>query len=263
MRIFRIRGKTLASLLFLFLGAVILAACGSNSSTAGTSTASSASATATACAQARTKIAGSGRATTGTLQSINGTTLVIATQQGKDVTLTYSSSTRFTQQSAIPATSLKEGTYVMVVGSNANSTFIATRITVTTASASASRGGGFPQFSGTPRAGFSGSNPCFKRGQFGAPGAGQPGSASNFRGLIGTVSQISSNTLTLTDTTGAIYSVAITAQTQILQTSSVTAAALKTGMALTATGTTGSNGVVSARTVTILLKLPTSTKSTS
>ncbi|MGB8344301.1 MAG: DUF5666 domain-containing protein [Ktedonobacteraceae bacterium] len=261
MRIFRIRGKTLASLLFLFLGAVILAACGSNSATAGTSTASPASATATACAQARTKIAGSVRATTGTLQSINGTTLVIATQQGKDVTLTYSSSTRFTQQSAIPATSLKEGTYVMVVGSNANSTYTATRITVTTASAS--RSGGFPQFSGTPRAGFSGSNPCFKRGQFGAPGAGQPGSASNFRGLIGTVSQISSNTLTLTDTTGAIYSVAITAQTQILQTSSVTAAALKTGMALTATGTTGSNGVVSARTVTILLKLPTSTKSTS
>lgn len=252
MRLFWIQGKILTSLLFLFLGIVVLAACGSNPSTTGSSLSSSA-ATATACA-GRTKAAG--RAATGTLQSINGTTLVIATQQAKDVTVTYSSSTRFAQESVIPATSLKEGTYVTVAGSNANNTFTATRITEVSASVTS----GFPKLSGTPGAARSaGSTPCFVR----KSGNGQPGNTSNFRGLVGTVSQVSSTSLTLTDTTGANYSVAITAQTQIVGTSSVTAAALKTGMALTVNGTTGNNGVVSARTVTILLKLPTSTKQTS
>ena len=248
MRLFWIRGKILASLLFLFLGVVVLAACGSNPSTTGSSLAPSA-ATATACA-GRAKTAG--RAATGTLQSINGTTLVIATQQGKNVTVTYSSSTSFAQESIIPATSLKEGTYVTVAGSNANNTYTATRITEVSVTS------GFPKLSGTPGAGrFSGSNPCSIQKK---SGSGQPGSTNNFRGLVGTVSQVSSNSLTLTDTSGANYSVAITAQTQIVGTSSVTAAVLKTGMALTVTGTTGGNGVVSARTVTILLKLPTSTK---
>lgn len=258
MQIFWIRGKVAAILSFFFL-VVVLAACGSNPSTSGASTTSSASATATACAQARTKATTLGRATSGTLQSINGTTLVIATQQGSNITVTYSSATRFARQSVISATSLKEGTFVTVAGSNANNTFTATRITVTTSTTSNGR---FPRFSGTPGTGrFSGSNPCFSRGQFGTPGTstGQPGSNSNFRGLIGTVSQVSSSSLTLTDTTGAAYSVTITPQTQITQTSSFTAAALKTGMALTVTGTKGSNGVINARAITILLKLPAGT----
>lgn len=257
MRIFWKHGKVAAILVFSLLGLVMLAACGSNPSTAGSST-SSASATATACAQLRAKATGIGRAATGTLQSISGTTLVISTQQGKSVTVTYSSSTRFSQQSLISATALKEGTYVMVAGSNANNTYTATRITVTNATST----GGFPRLSGTPGTGrFSGSNPCFSRRQFGTPGAGLPGnsSSSNFRGLIGTVSQVSSVGLTLTDTTGASYSVAITPQTQIVQTSSATSAALKTGIALTVTGAPGNNGVVNARAISILLKLPTGT----
>lgn len=254
MHIFRIRGKVAAILSFFSL-VVVLAACGSNPSTSGASTTSSAAATATACAQVRARVGGTGRVTAGTLQSINGDTLMIATQQGSDVTVTYSSSTRFARQSVIPTTSLKEGTFVTVAGSNANNTFTATRITVTTSTTS---NGGFPRFSGTPGTGrFSGSSPCFSRGQFGTPGTGtgQPGNNSNFRGLIGTVSQVSSSSLTLTDTAGAAYSVTITPQTQITQTSSVTAAALKTGMALTVTGTKGSNGAINARAITILLKL--------
>lgn len=244
MHIFRIRGKVAAILSFFSL-VVVLAACGSNPSTSGASTTSSAAATATACAQVRARVGGTGRVTAGTLQSINGDTLMIATQQGSDVTVTYSSSTRFARQSVIPTTSLKEGTFVTVAGSNANNTFTATRITVTTSTTS---NGGFPRFSGTPGTGrFSGSSPCFSRGQ--------PGNNSNFRGLIGTVSQVSSSSLTLTDIAGAAYSVTITPQTQITQTSSVTAAALKTGMALTVTGTKGSNGAINARAITILLKL--------
>lgn len=260
MHIFRKPGKLAAALVVSFLGIVVLAACGSNPASGGASTTSSASATATACAQVRAKTGALGRATSGMLQSINGTTLTISTPQGSDVTVTYSSATRFTQQSAIAATTLKEGTFVTVVGSNANTTFTATRITVTTATTSS---GGFPKFSGTPGTGrFSGNNPCFNRRQFGTPGTGtgQPGSSSNFRGLIGTVSQVSSTSLTLTDTTGAAYSVTITPQTQITQTSSVTATALKTGMALTVSGTKGNNGGINARAITILLKLPAGTQ---
>jgi hypothetical protein len=253
MRIFWKHSKVAAILVFSLLGLVMLAACGSNPSTAGSST-SSASATATACAQVRTRAGGTARAATGTLQSISGTTLVISTLQGKTVTVTYSSSTRFSQQSLIAATALKEGTYVTVAGANTNNTYTATRITETNITTTS----GFPRLSGTPGTGrFSGNNPCFSRRQFATPGAGQPGSSSNFRGLIGTVSQVSSTGLTLTDTTGASYSVAITPQTQIVQTSSATSAALKTGIALSVTGTPDSNGVVNARAITILLKLPT------
>src|SRR5215472_5746108 len=99
------------SLLFIALGLFILAGCGSNTSS-NTST-STASATATACAQA-TKATSAFRTTTGTLKSINGQTLVVTNQQGKDTTVTYSSSTTFTQESTIPVTNLQEGTAVRV-----------------------------------------------------------------------------------------------------------------------------------------------------
>jgi thiamine monophosphate kinase len=69
--------------------------------------------------------------------------------------------------------------------------------------------------------------------------------------------------MNITDTSGSTFSVTITSQTQVLETTSVTSAALKTGQAITVSGSPGSNGAISARAVTILLKLPTSAQTQS
>ena len=253
------RGKIGFSFIFLSLVMFLLASCGNNSSTtSGTSSTSaktSAAVTATVCAQSRFSF----KTATGTLKSISGSTFVVATQQGSNVTITYSSSTRFVRQDSVPAASLKEGTLVTVAVTSTGGTYTATRITVTTGSATGSGTGRFPGSGGTPGAGR-GNNACFNRGQFATPGTGQQGRSgtSNFSGLIGTVSQVTGNTMTITDTSGSTFSVTITPQTQVMEATSVTSTALKTDEALTVTGSPGSNGAIDARSVTILLKLPAS-----
>lgn len=242
MRIFTRKRTSPISLLLLFLAGLLLAACGSNSPTASATTA--ASATATQCARPATSL----RSATGTLKAITGATLSITNLQGNSVTVTYSSATRFIQETAVPLASLKEGTQVTVAGTNANNTYTASRITVVTGTS------GFPRLNGTPGANRTRNNPCFNRRQFGAGANG--GGSTTFRGIAGTVSQVSGNTLAITDISGANYSVAVTAQTQIVQSSVVKATALKVGQSLTIAGTAGSSGVISARSVTILLKLP-------
>ncbi|HLI71381.1 MAG TPA: DUF5666 domain-containing protein [Ktedonobacteraceae bacterium] len=241
--------------LFIFLGLFLIAGCGSNS----TSTSStSANATATACAQA-TRPATAVRTAIGTLQSINGQTLSLKNQQGKTVTVTYSSSTRFSQETTIPPSSLTEGTTVRVAVTSSGSTYTATNITVTTGTTSTGGGfgGGFPRANRTPGAGLGGrSNPCFRnRFATGTPGTGS-GTGSTFRGISGKVSQLNGDILTVTDSTGAAYTVTVTSQTQIVETKSATAAALKVGQPLTVTGTAGSNGAIKANAIIILLSLP-------
>lgn len=256
MHLHLIRKRLPKGLLFISLGLFlfVLAGCGSTSAGA-SSTSSGAAATATACVQA-TRPASAFKTATGTLKSISGQTLVITNQRGRDVNVTYMSSTRFTQESTVAASALQDGTPVRVTVSNNGGTYSAVLITVV----SGTNGGfgGFPRGNGTPGAGGR-NNPCFRGGRFGGtPGAGN----NNFRGLNGTVSQLSGNTLTITDTTGADYTVTITSQTQIVETKSVTAAALKVGEPLTAIGTANSQGTITANTVAILLSLPRRTAST-
>jgi hypothetical protein len=255
-------GKIVVGFLFLPLALFLLVGCGSNSSTttgASSTSTTSAAATAAACAQPRSSV----KTATGALSSINGSTFVVTTQKGSNVTVTYSSTTRFVREDSVSATSLKEGTFVTVAVTSTGSTYTATRITVTTGNVTGNGTGRFPGAKGTPGAGRA-NNPCFSRGQIGTPGSGQPSGSgtgtSNFRGLIGTVSQVTGNNMTITDTSGSTFSVTITPQTQVMESTSVTSAALKTGEALTVSGSPGSNGAIDARSVTILLKLPTSTQ---
>src|SRR5712671_4486562 len=87
-------GKIVVGFLILPLALFLLAGCGSNSSTttgASSTSTTSAAATATACAQPRSSF----KTATGTLSSINGSTFVVTTQKGNNVTVTYSSTTRF------------------------------------------------------------------------------------------------------------------------------------------------------------------------
>ncbi len=243
------------SALFLTFGASLLVGCGSTTSQGSTTTAS---ATATACPSV-TRTAGQSRVTTGFLISINGQSLLVTNQQGNGVTVTYSSTTRFTQESQVAASSLTEGTAVRVAVSSSNGTYNATTITVNTGGPGTRGGGVFGGGNGTPstRTGTrTANNPCFNRG-FATPGALGGTSTANFRGINGTVSQLSGNVLTITDATGASYTVNITSATQIVETKIVTAAALKVGQALTIIDTT-QQGKRIANTIAILLALPAS-----
>jgi hypothetical protein len=264
MRLSRTSRKMPVGLLFLSLSLFVLAGCGNPAkATATTTTLSLTSATATACAKAtRTVSTSSFKTTIGTLESINGQTLVLTSTQGSSATVTYSSSTHFTQEVNIPATSLQEGTAVRAAVASDGDSYDATTITVTTGTT------GFTRGTGTPGAGNGSqfrNNPCFSRGQTGTSrtGTGSGSTTSTFRGLTGTVSELSGNVLTIADSTGTSYSVNITAKTQIVETNSVKATALKVGEPLTVIGGKGSQGAIAATTIAILLSLPTQRTPTS
>lgn len=252
MRIQRLLRARPEHLLFLFVGLFVLTACGSSPSAS--TTASGAAATATACAQA-TRPATAARTAIGTLQSLNGQTLVLNNQRGSEVTVTYTSTTRFTQEVAVAATSLQEGTPVRVTVTTSGSAYTATSIIVT--SGITGGAGGFPRGNGTPgaRAGR-GNNPCFAAGRAGRGTPGTGTGANNFRGLVGKVSQLSGSTLTITDAAGSDYTVTITTRTQIVATKSASAAALKVGQALTVTGSASGQRALRANLIAILLNLP-------
>jgi hypothetical protein len=266
MRIMRQMGKAAPmSALFLALALLLLAGCGSNAT--GGSTTDVTSATATACAQA-TRPATSFRTATGVLKSISGQTLLLTNTQGTDVTVTYTGSTTFTQEIKIAASDLKEGSSVRVAVTSSGSTYTAVSVLVSTGTGTGN-GGGFGGFGGfgngtpgTRRGGGNGTpgagNPCFaNRGKNGTPGTGTGTGTSGFRGLVGTVSQVNGNVLTISDSSGASYTVTLTAQTQIIETKSATAAALKVGEPLTAVGKPGSQNTFAASSIAILLALPT------
>jgi hypothetical protein len=248
MRIYQ-AGKTGAqSALVLSFCLFLLVACGTNQASG--STPSTASTTATACTQT-TRPATAFRTTIGTLKSISGQTLVVTTVQGSSSTVTYSSSTAFTQEVKLASSDLKEGESVRVAVTSTGSTYTAVSVQVSTG-AGATKGAGFPGFSGTPgsRRG-TGTNPCFAGRRTGT-GTG----TNNFRGLIGTVSQVNGDILTITDSAGSSYTVTMDAKTQIIETKSTTAAALKVGEPLTILGKPGAQNTIAATTIAILLNLP-------
>ncbi|MGH2507025.1 MAG: DUF5666 domain-containing protein [Ktedonobacteraceae bacterium] len=243
--------------LFLSLGLFLLALAGCGStSTSTASTVSSASATATACVQV-TRPAAAFKTTTGVLKSINGQTLVVTNNKGNDVTITYSTTTRFTQANIVAAASLQEGTSVRVAVTSNNGSYSATSITVTTRANGngTGTGNGFPRGNGTPGANRGANNPCVavrRGGQNPGAGNGTGTGTPAFRGLVGTVSQLNGTTLTITETTGSSFTVTITPQTQIIETQAATATALKVGVRLTVVGGADSQGTIAANTIAIL-----------
>jgi len=235
-------GKRTPGVLLLALCLFVLAACGSN-----TTTSASPSSTSTVCTQG-TQPATALRATTGILQSISGQTLVVTNTQGKNITVTYTSSTTFSQEVKLTAADLKEGTPVRVAVTNAGGTYTAVIVTVSEDTTTGRFG--IPGSSGTPGAkGGNTNNPCLTRDRNGSSNA-------NFRGLVGTVRQVNGDLLIIADTAGTSYTVTLTAQTQIVGAKSTTAAALKAGKPLAITGKPDSNGGVTASTITLLLNLP-------
>jgi hypothetical protein len=241
MRTYQLLSRMLGSLLLLILLAVLVAGCdlpflpGSTTSTS-----------ATACPSPVPF-----QATSGTIQSINGTTLLITATNGSTVTAIYTSTTRFARQVRVTTALLQNGVFVFVaVTQNADNSYTATRISLSNAANAGSRPGG--AFGGSGRRGGNGST-CGRRGFRGGNG-GQDlaGGSGNTRGISGTVSQLKGNTLTVTDVNQADFTVTLSSTTQIIQTSQAAATSLQVGMKVNLIGLRNAQGVLTARSVTIL-----------
>ena len=187
----------------------------------------------------------------GTIQSINGTTLLITATNGYTVKAAYTSTTRFTRQASATTAALQDGTFVFVtVTQDASNTYpTATRISLLNA-APGSRpgrafGGGFGRGSGSPCGGRG------LRGGFG--GQDFAGGNANTRGIAGTISQFRGSSLTITDANQANFTVTLNSSTQIVKTSRVSASSLQVGTQVNLIGLRNAQGVITARSVMILL----------
>ncbi|GHO81667.1 hypothetical protein KSD_94380 [Ktedonobacter sp. SOSP1-85] len=194
------------------------------------------------------------RPVNGTLKSVDGNTLSVTNQQGKSVTAHLEKTTRFTQEKAVAASSLKDGVAVSaVVKQNSdNSTYTATQIVLTDRNTGAF-GNNRQQRGNNPNANCV---PARQRTPTGnGKGNGNGGVRTNANGthiLSGTVGQLNNNILTVTDTKGDDYTINLASTTNIMQISSATASDLKAGETVTVTGSTEKDGSVDAQNVSIL-----------
>jgi hypothetical protein len=239
MRVKQILGQVLAGTILL-LFTTFVAACGSSSAAAVTT--STATTTATSCfTQA-----------TGTIQGINGTTLLIAGPRGTQIHATYTSNTVFLRETTLTPAGLQEGMNVAVRAvKNSDNSYSAVQVTVRNSSTSTftPRSSTGSIRSCTPRQRSNGGN---GRGNF----TGGQGGTTSSQNLVGTVGQLNGNMLTVNDTSGADYTVQLTSATQIRTDSTATAADLQAGKAVTVVGTSDNHGGITARQVLILLRLP-------
>ena len=218
----------------LLLLAAICAGCGSSSSIGSSSSVSTATPTQANCfTQVR-----------GTIQSVNGTSLVIANQQGQKVQATYSSRTLFVQQSSATVAELQKFTgqsVTVTVAQNADNTYSAK--TVLARSANLPRSGN-RLGQGQNFRPCSGSTPGARFGR----GQNQQNQGQR-QTILGTLSQINGNSLVVTDSQGSDYTVGVTSSTRIIVQETSTISSFKGGMNVQATGQKNGSGVLTLTTL--------------
>jgi hypothetical protein len=95
---------------------------------------------------------------------------------------------------------------------------------------------------------------CFRRqGQGTGTGTGGTRGTGRLSGLRGTVDSATATNLTFDDTTGQTYSVSITPTTVIAKMATGQVSDLKNGASVMVTGTSGSSGTITARSITVQL----------
>ncbi len=212
--------------------------------------------------------AGAAPAAYGTAAAVAGNSVEVQDPATGQVTVTFSSNTGFIQTKAATVAALAVGDCVTAIGQRSTSaspaasgspavsrptSFTAASVSIEpavngscVASGFGGGGGGFTRPSGSPRP--SGS---FSRGAGGGFGGGGFGGLAN-----GKVSQLSGDTMSVlvtgrggqSDTTDQVT---LTASTTYTQTVTVSSTALKVGECVTAIGSTGSTGAVSATRITL------------
>lgn len=242
MHFYRLIKKFLMALPLIFL-AILVAACGSNS---GSTTTTASTSTSTSSASACVSFA------SGLVQSIANNTLLVATRQGKEMQVVYTSATVFMKQVAGKQSDLQEGMRVTAaITQNPDNSYTATLISLRSGSLGRSGFGAGGNGTATPGVRICGNNGrAFQGGTPGAQGGQRTGSRTR-HSLSGTIAQLNGNTLVITDRSGNDISVTLNAATRIINTTSVSASDVKFGDTISATGTTDSSGILHAVQVVI------------
>jgi len=179
-----------------------------------------------------------GGGTVGTIKSINGSSLVVTTSAGATETVNTTSATTVTKSVTGAASDIKAGDHVVVLGTGTTA-IAATSVTDSGTNAAAVGAGGAGAGGGAPGG-----------GQGGPPAGGGPrgGGANGFGLVSGTVADVGSGTLTVTETDGTKVTVTVSSSTTVANLQTISVADLSVGQAVTVRGTT-TNGTVSATAI--------------
>jgi len=168
-----------------------------------------------------------GRATAGTVQSVDGKTITLMAQDGSTVKASVGDSTVYQRTTDISAADIKVGDSVMVTGQEGSDGTVTAQIV---------------QIGGAVGAGAT----------LGAGAQGQGAARQGImRAVTGAVQKIEGTTLTLSSEGGQTIKVALTSDTRLRKTVAATLSDVKAGEQVTIVGQAGSDGVVAATTIQI------------
>jgi hypothetical protein len=201
----------------------------------------------------------------GSVAAISGQSMEVQNQQVGQVTVSWTAATRFSQMVTVPASSIAVGDCVTVTGAPASGAIVATTVTVSQPSSTGSCTGGFAGRRTRP-AGTSPSStfPTSGSAAGGTRPARAPGAGFGF--ATGKVTAVGTTTLTIDGFSSASFrpgsststvpaaapvTVDLKSTTTYHTTRAATSQSLAVGDCVTATGTTSSNGSVTASTVRI------------
>lgn len=205
-----------------------------------------------------------GRATTGSVDGVNGKTITVIGTDGTTIRATVNETTTYANNLAITTADLKVGDQVTVIGqpSADGSTITATQMTVGAgvlgsvptvgrqgggAGAGAATGATAAGASATPGAGRTGGQGAIgATGGAGAQGAGQ---FAGFGAVTGTIQKIDGNAITVAVEGGQPVKVIVTPDTRLRKVVSATLSDVKPGVQATIAGTVGADGTVAAQSV--------------
>jgi len=252
------------------VGAVAIAA----AAVVGVNAVSSGSSSATAASATRNGPAGGGGppggGDGGTIQSINGSTIVVKNRANKTETVQTSASTTVTEAVKGALSDVKVGDHVVVLGSTSGSSVTANQIVDngTASNPSGPGGSGGPPGgqqapSGASGGSSSGSSSSNGPGASGGPPNGPPSqsgsspsgaSAASGSGpqggapTMGTVTAVNGSTITVQTTSGSSVTVSTSASTTVLVTKAGSVSDLTVGEQIMVRGTS-SNGTVTATSI--------------
>ena len=201
----------------------------------GTAKANASNATAPATAGANGATGFAGRpGTSGTIASINGSTLTIADQTGASTNVTAGSATKVSLAKPATLADVKVGDRITATGTSTGTNAItAARVSD---QGTATTNTNAPNGSGRPGGPSSGSGT--------GAGAQPPGGFAN-----GTVASINADTITITTRQGTSQTVTVTSATTYTKSTPGAVSDLRVGQSVAVTGTTGSNGTVTATAI--------------
>jgi hypothetical protein len=210
----------------------------------------------------------------GTIQSVNGSTIVVKNRSNKTETVQTSASTTVTEAVKGSLSAVKVGDHVVVLGSTSGSAVTASQIVdngtasnpsgppggqqppngASGSSSSGSASSNGPSGSGGPPGGpasQSGSNPS---GSSAPSGSAQSGNAQSGNGpqggapTMGTVTAVNGSTITVQSTSGSSVSVSTSASTIVLVTKTGSVSDLTVGEQIMVRGTS-SSGTITATSI--------------